>query len=178
MGLKLGRSRKLSARRVAGVCGMLALIFLMACAVDSRVGVLPESPPQSKPFQMTANPFRNRVMRVARAQLGKSYRRGGVSPGSGFDCSGLVFFTHRQAGLNVPRTSRSQLDAAKKVPLHNIEPGDLVFFQLDSKVSHVGIYIGGDEFIHAPSEGKKVSRDSLSKPYWVKRFVAAGNFYN
>jgi NlpC/P60 family len=180
MGLKMGCLPGVSPSRVAVRCGILGLIFLTACAVDKPVGTLSERSdrPQSKPFQMTANPLRNRVMLVAKAQLGKSYRRGGISPGNGFDCSGLVYFTHRQAGLNVPRTSHSQLDAVKKVPLDQIEPGDLLFFQLASTVSHVGIYIGGDEFIHAPSEGKKVSRSSLSNRFWLSRFIVAGNFYN
>ncbi|MGH8550544.1 MAG: C40 family peptidase [Methylococcales bacterium] len=116
-------------------------------------------------------------MQEARAQLGKPYRWGGKSPGNGFDCSGLVFFTHRQAGLNVPRMSNSQLSEAKKVSVQDIQPGDLVFFRIDSDTSHVGIYIGGNEFIHAPSDGRKVSRESLDSLYWYNRLIAVGNFY-
>ncbi|MGH8557450.1 MAG: C40 family peptidase [Methylococcales bacterium] len=165
---------------------IIILLFLSACAVntpitqDSNRG-LPHSVEinlkATRPFQKTGNPFRNFVMREARAQLGKPYRFGGETPGDGFDCSGLVFFTHQRAGLKVPRMSLQQLSESKKVALQNIQPGDLVFFKLDSNVSHVGIYIGGEEFIHAPSHGKKVTKESFRNRYWVEHFVAAGHFY-
>jgi cell wall-associated NlpC family hydrolase len=180
-GLKLARERDLSASRAARWWPAVLLAFLSACAVHKPgrqdIGQDHPYPRGGQAFQKTANPYRNLVMQEASAQLGRPYRWGGRSPGDGFDCSGLVFFAHRRAGLNVPRMSQSQFSNAKKVALHDIQPGDLVFFRIDSNASHVGIYIGGNEFIHAPSDGRKVSRESLNSLYWHRRLIAAGNFY-
>ena len=166
---------------------LVMMVFLTACAVDKPVrqnagsqddpfsdetGFTP-----SKQIQKTANRYRNLVLKEARSQLGRPYRWGGKSPRNGFDCSGLVFFTHRKAGLQVPRMSASQLSEANKVSLHKIQPGDLVFFRIRANASHVGIYIGGGEFIHAPSRGRRVSKESLKNGYWYRHLVAAGNFY-
>ena len=161
---------------------MIILVLLSACAGNPTSG-RPGSGRWERndhpvhPYQLTENPSRNLVMRTASRQLGQPYRWGGETPGGGFDCSGLVFFAHQQAGLTVPRISKSQLHAAKKVPIHKIQPGDLVFFRLDAKMSHVGIYLGQNRFIHAPSSGKKVSLGSLNNRYWRKHLIAAGNFY-
>ncbi|MCI0655155.1 MAG: C40 family peptidase [Methylococcaceae bacterium] len=178
--LKLVGVHDLIASWATNRCLVILLVFLSACAVDKPVrqgGHVHPFPGGTAAFQQTANPYRNLVLQEARAQLGKPYRRGGGSPGKGFDCSGLVFFTHRQAGLNVPRMSHAQLSEAQKVDLHAMQPGDLVFFRLDSNASHVGIYIGGNEFIHAPAPGKTVTRESLGSLYWRHRLIAAGNFY-
>lgn len=171
----MNRVRSRSASRAVNSCLIIFVTFLSACAVDRPVGY---GSREHELFQKTADPYRNKVMQEALAQLGKPYRWGGVSPGSGFDCSGLVFFAHQQAGLKVPRMSHSQLSDAKKVALHDIQPGDLVFFRIDSNASHVGIYIGGNEFIHAPSDGRRVTRDALTSLYWSPRLIAAGHFYH
>jgi cell wall-associated NlpC family hydrolase len=111
---------------------------------------------------------------IATAQVGTPYRYGGSSP-RGFDCSGLVYYSYRKAGIEVPRTTRAQLHAAQRVPLSRLNPGDLLFFKLGRQpVSHVAIYAGNGRFIHAPSSGKRVSYDSMSNPYWKNRLVAAG----
>lgn len=118
------------------------------------------------------------VLRTAHAALGEPYRYGGRHPGQGFDCSGLVYYAHRQAGLTLPRTSHAQFVASTPVPRQALQPGDLVFFRLTRrKISHVGIYIGEGRFIHAPSTGKTVSTASISDPYWEKRFVRGGRFF-
>ncbi len=115
--------------------------------------------------------------RIAAAQLGTPYRYGGASP-RGFDCSGLVYYAYRMAGIPVPRTTRAQLRNAHRVPPHQLQPGDLVFFKTGrGPVSHVGIYAGNNRFIHAPSGGKRVSFTLLNDPYWQARFVAAGRYY-
>lgn len=116
------------------------------------------------------------VVAAAAKMVGVPYRYGGSSP-RGFDCSGLVHYAHRQAGITVPRTTGALLDRARPVRSADLRPGDLLFFELDgNKVSHVGIYAGADRFIHAPSTGKRVSWASLRSPFWSSRFIGAGRF--
>lgn len=110
---------------------------------------------------------------LAKNMVGKPYRYGGHSP-SGFDCSGLVYYSYTRVGISVPRTTRSQLRAGIPVASKSLRVGDLVFFDQEGrKFSHVGIYIGNGRFVHAPSSGKHVRIDSLNQRYWRKHFVAA-----
>lgn len=114
---------------------------------------------------------------LAAKLVGAPYRYGGATP-RGFDCSGLVYYSYRKAGIHVPRTTQAQLRNASRVPLSQLEPGDLVFFKLDRRpVSHVGIYSGDNRFIHAPSSGKRVSITTMNDPYWRTRLIAAGRYY-
>ncbi len=114
---------------------------------------------------------------LAAAQIGTPYRYGGATP-RGFDCSGLVYYSYRKAGIRIPRTTQAQLRNADRVPLGQVQPGDLVFFKLDRRpVSHVGIYAGDNHFIHAPSRGKRVSVTPMNDPYWQARLIAAGRYY-
>lgn len=113
---------------------------------------------------------------IAASMVGKPYRYGGRSP-QGFDCSGLVHFSYQRAGLEVPRSTHSQRASSRKVSLSRIGRGDLLFFdQAGKRSSHVGIYLGRDRFVHAPSSGKRVRIDSLNDPYWQKHLVDARRF--
>ena len=88
---------------------------------------------------------------------GKPYRYGGSTP-VGFDCSGLIQYSYARAGVKVPRSTEDLLEASRTIAKRQLRPGDLVFFHQDSKrSSHVGLYIGNDRFVHAPSTGKTVS---------------------
>jgi cell wall-associated NlpC family hydrolase len=101
--------------------------------------------------------------------VGTPYRYGGASPARGFDCSGLVQFSFRRAGIAVPRSTEAQLRASRRVPRSQLRPGDLVFFDQDGKKKgHVGIYLGNGRFVHAPSSGKRVRTDSLDSRYWKR----------
>ncbi len=118
-----------------------------------------------------------RAVYAAYRQLGTPYRYGGSTP-DGFDCSGLIQYAYRRAGIDIPRTTRQQLRQAQPVSLSTLRPGDLVFFRVSRrKVSHVGIYAGGGRFIHAPSSGKQVSYANLNNPFWHQRIIAAGRIY-
>lgn len=104
------------------------------------------------------------------------YRRGGKSPDSGFDCSGFVRYVFLHSlGLDLPASSAAQFVTGIKVARTDMRSGDLVFFRTAGKkrISHVGIYLDGGRFIHAPSAGKTVRVDSLSQTYWSKRFAGA-----
>ena len=111
---------------------------------------------------------------IAQEQIGVRYRFGGMTPATGFDCSGLVYYSYTQAGLTVPRTSRDQFRAARKISLADAQPGDVVFFQDQEKLSHVGIYLGQRRFIHAPSSGRTVSVANIDTPYYQEHLVAVG----
>jgi len=104
---------------------------------------------------------------------GVPYRSGGSDP-SGFDCSGLVQWVFAQHGVPLPRETREQYAAGQKISLRKVQPGDLVFFQTVSRgASHVGVVIGGDQFVHAPSSTGVVRVERFTTSYWARRFVGA-----
>ena len=104
---------------------------------------------------------------------GAPYRSGGVDP-NGFDCSGFVRYVYRQHGVAMPREVREQFRIGKTVDRGRLKPGDLVFFSTVAPgASHVGIVIGGDQFIHAPSERGVVRVENLSSQYWSTRYIGA-----
>ena len=115
----------------------------------------------------------DRAAGQALKMVGKPYRYGGSTP-SGFDCSGLVLYSYHQAGLKVPRDTEHQRIASTPVRLSSLRRGDLIFFDhAGKKNSHVGIYLGGGRFVHAPSSGKEVRSDRLDAPYWKKHISEA-----
>ena len=130
--------------------------------------------PDPAPARIYHQPQTASTIAIAMQQLGVPYRYGGKDP-SGFDCSGLVYYSYRQTGRNIPRNTTGQLSYAKKVRRADMRPGDLVFFRISkNKVSHVGIYIGENRFVHAPSRGKHVQVSYLDNSYWQHRFITAG----
>jgi cell wall-associated NlpC family hydrolase len=116
-----------------------------------------------------------KVTWCARKQQGRLYCWGGSSPKTGFDCSGLTQYAFQQgAGVSLPRTAAAQYNAALKVPETEARKGDLVFFKTRGKqVSHVGIYLGDNRFIHAPRTGKSITTSKLSG-YWKRHLVGFG----
>lgn len=113
----------------------------------------------------------------AKSMIGTRYRYGGSHPGKGFDCSGLIYYSYKKAGANVPRTTKSQYRASRPVSLDRLRRGDLLFFNQEGKrSSHVAIYVGNNRFVHAPSSGKRVRMDSLSSRYWRRHLASARRF--
>jgi cell wall-associated NlpC family hydrolase len=113
------------------------------------------------------------VAGTALSLRGVPYRNGGSDP-AGFDCSGFVTYVFAQNGVKVPRTVSEQFHAGRQVADPQLEPGDLVFFTTVAPgASHVGIAIGGDEFVHAPSSTGEVRVERMSASYWATRFVGA-----
>lgn len=109
----------------------------------------------------------------AMKMVGKPYRYGGASP-AGFDCSGLILYSYRQAGLSVPRSTESQRAAARPIKVSQLRRGDLLYFnQEGKKYGHAAIYLGDNRFVHAPSSGKAVRVDRLDSPYWKKHLSEA-----
>lgn len=114
---------------------------------------------------------------VATRMLGIPYRYGGDSPQRGFDCSGLIHYSFSQAGIHVSRTTDTLYADTFTVEPTGLQEGDLLFFRIEGKVSHVGLYVGGKRFVHAPSSGKRVSYATLDNPYWRDRLVKAGRLF-
>ncbi len=116
-----------------------------------------------------------KVLSTAKSKMGTRYVYG-ASRSSAFDCSGFVVWVMSKNGVSVPRTSAQQARVGKSVAKGSLQKGDLVFFKTtrgSSRVSHVGIYLGGGKFIHASSGGGKVQVNSLSEGYYQKRYVTA-----
>jgi len=109
------------------------------------------------------------------AYVGIRYRRGGTSPETGFDCSGLVQRVFRNAaGLELPRAAADMARLGEKIGRDELRPGDLVFFNTMRRTfSHVGIYVGEGRFLHAPSSGGMVRMDAIGGHYWTSRFNGA-----
>jgi cell wall-associated NlpC family hydrolase len=102
------------------------------------------------------------IVRFARHYLGTRYRYGGASPESGFDCSGFTRFVYAHFGIVLPHFSGGQFGLGRRVSSSRLRPGDLVFFD---GLGHVGIYVGGGRFIHAPHSGTRVAIDPLAGWY-------------
>jgi len=117
----------------------------------------------------------NEITSYALSLQGTPYKYGGNSPSTGFDCSGFVSHVYKHTlGKSLPRSSEaiSRVGVAEKASA--LKPGDLVFFNtLHKSYSHVGIYLGEGQFIHAPSSGKAVSIASMDEEYWSKRYNGA-----
>ncbi len=96
--------------------------------------------------------------------VGTRYRYGGTDPVEGFDCSGLVYYSYGQAGYQRAAHVAELFRAARKISVGEADPGDLMFFQDQTKLSHVGIYLGDGRFVHAPANGQNVAVGSLDSP--------------
>ncbi|MDR3300642.1 MAG: C40 family peptidase [Candidatus Accumulibacter sp.] len=107
--------------------------------------------------------------------VGINYRRGGVNPDSGLDCSGFVHVVFRDAlGKLLPRTAKEQSKVGEVVDKNELQPGDLVFFNTMRRAfSHVGIYLGDSRFMHSPRPGGKIRIESMNQGYWAKRYNGA-----
>ena len=115
------------------------------------------------------------IVEYAKQYLGYKYVSGGASPSKGFDCSGFTQYVYKHFGISVNRTSGAQINNGIAVQKSDLQPGDLVVFNNDAntKIGHVGIYIGDGNFIHAsnPSDGVKIT--TLTSGYYHQRYVGA-----
>jgi cell wall-associated NlpC family hydrolase len=122
---------------------------------------------------------RTEVVLTAMALLESRYRYGGTHPAKGFDCSGLVAYVFENAAQQpLPHNTAEIAGLSRQISRTQLKAGDFVFFNtLNRPFSHMGIYIGGDRFINAPSTGGQVRIDSLKNPYYAKRFESARTLF-
>lgn len=113
-----------------------------------------------------------RAAATAQTQIGVRYVYGASNPGSGFDCSGLTSWAWREAGYSIPRTSSSQYAFTERIAREELRPGDLVFYGYGT-VSHVVMYIGDGNIVHAPGSGRYVRVESLDA-YWTNALIGYG----
>jgi cell wall-associated NlpC family hydrolase len=113
---------------------------------------------------------------TALTMIGRPYKYTGDTP-AGFDCSGLVRYSYLTAGMDLPHGTSALRKLTRSVGLRSARKGDLLFFdQSGKKYSHVGIYVGNDQFVHAPSTGGRVRKDNLTDPYWKKHYLDTRRF--
>jgi cell wall-associated NlpC family hydrolase len=142
---------------------LVVLVSLAGCASA------PQQPASSGSTKSAAELAAGKAV----SMVGKPYKFGGSSP-AGFDCSGLVLYSYKQAGIALPHSTDKQRSGSRLVKISELRRGDLLFFnQEGKKYGHVAIYVGDGRFVHAPSSGKSVRTDRLDNPYWKKHLSEA-----
>ena len=160
----------------------LAVVVLAAMggACATRAGVprpfpgasIPPTAVEPTPEPPVPTPMAS-LIAMALEFRGVPYKTGGSDP-SGFDCSGFVQYVFARFGTLLPREVRDQYRTGQAVDLDEVKPGDLLFFETVSRgASHVGMAIGGGEFVHAPSERGVVRVERYDLAYWARRFIGA-----
>jgi cell wall-associated NlpC family hydrolase len=177
--------------RTTGRCRQsLALLLVAATFAPCVAGAAPASaepaasrstPPIARAektlreFGGRAKDTASEITSYALSLIGVDYKFGGNTPDQGLDCSGLIRYVFQQAtGISLPRTAREQARVGQSVAIDKLQPGDLVFFNTRRfQFSHVGLYVGDNRFIHAPSRGGAVEVVNLDQRYWQKAFNGA-----
>jgi cell wall-associated NlpC family hydrolase len=164
--------------------GTVVLVALSAACASTGAIPRPFPRPAESPSPGTAAPSPvgtaggagYAIAGTALGLRGTPYRNGGSDP-SGFDCSGFVWYVFAQHGIDLPRTVTEQFQRGSSVSSDDVQPGDLVFFRTAGRsVSHVGMALGGDEFVHAPSSRGEVRVERLTSSYWQPRFAGARRY--
>jgi hypothetical protein len=167
-------------QRAATLLALVCIVVTTACA---STGGTPRPFPNPGPPPKPASPIapnideglpsvgHDRLIETALDLRGIPYKNGGTDP-TGFDCSGFTQYVFAQYGLSLPREVREQFGVGQAVDRTELEPGDLIFFTTTGPgASHVGIAVGGDAFVHAPSSSGVVRVERLGSSYWATRFV-------
>ncbi len=146
--------------------------------IDTFFIVFPEDYAAARIKKSGKGNLRSELVKTAKRFIGIPYRWGGTTAKNGFDCSGLTMVSYRLNGLNLPRVSRSQFKAGKWVSKKKLRQGDLVFFATKggTRVTHVGMYVGDGNFIHAPRTGKNVRIEKLSNKFFAKTYVGGRTY--
>ncbi len=157
------------------IIGFISLLLTGCASQPARLPEVEAEPAAAAAPIVNASDEASSVALQALAYLGTPYRTGGLSPQTGFDCSGLVAYAYRQgAGLALPRNTFDLSHLGQAVRRSELRPGDLVFYNTQRReYSHVGIYLGENRFIHAPASGGEVRVENLRANYWMRRYSGA-----
>lgn len=152
------------------LCAVGSAVLLTACSTTKTAK---KTSPVPANIVVGAGPDRA-IAVFALQYLGMPYVYGGSSPQTGFDCSGLVQYSARYSkGLIIPRTTEQQSTAGQAVNASQLAAGDLIFFNTSGqRISHVGIYLGNDLFIHSPNSNGVVRVENINTPYWKPRITS------
>ncbi len=155
----------------------LAVLLLAVAGQSVQAAETDQAPDQNRVLARISS-FTDRATNLAieaMSLIGIHYRRGGNSPENGLDCSGMVRYVFKQSNdIDLPRTSAEMSRVGDQVEKNDLQPGDLVFFNTVRRAfSHVGIYLGDNKFIHAPTPGSAVRIESMDLAYWKARFNGA-----
>lgn len=158
----------------------VAALMLICQPVMAAEAPAMQQPPAAETEQSGWSSSAQEILINALSLTGIKYKYGGNSPETGFDCSGFVRYVFQQAAnLTLPHGARAISQIGQTVPVEQLRPGDLVFFNtLKSAFSHVGIYLGNNRFIHAPSSGGGIHVVNMTDDYWSKRFNGARRIDN
>ena len=159
---------------------ILALIVALALAACGTSGSRPEGQAGTISQPRLASEQGNEIAFYALGLIDTGYRFGGKNPEAGLDCSGMVSYIYdRAVGLKVQGSAADIARRGRAIARDALRPGDLVFFNTrNAPFSHVGIYLGDDRFVHAPSTNGRVRIDALGDRYYAQRYEAARTFFD
>ena len=154
------------------------LAFLLAACTGTPP--VPERTSASQTKRAEFSEQGNEVTLYALGLIDTGYRFGGKNPQAGLDCSGMVsYIFNKAAGVNIAGSAADIARQGRQIERNNLRPGDLVFFNTrNAPFSHVGVYIGEERFVHAPSSNGRVRIDQLGDRYYAQRFVAARSYFD
>jgi len=161
--------------QAACIAGALDTLFAPSMLYELAASIEPAIDAQTQQATNSVEDPHRLLVEFALQLRDIRYRRGGRAPATGFDCSGFVHYVFAKVlGLDLPSDSASQYASGEKIARADMQAGDLVFFHTRGKrISHVGIYLGEGQFIHAPTTGERVKVSSLGESYWSRRFAGA-----
>ncbi len=160
-------------RLTGRIAALAASGLLAACSAQEPRSPQEGAEPVSAPAPASPRSVGERAAVIAVRQVGVPYRYGGDGA-DGFDCSGLVHYAYALAGKAVPRTTGDLWRRTRPVQDAELEVGDILFFDIEGKVSHVGLYLGSGRFVHAPSTGREVTIADLHAGYYRSAFIRGG----
>ena len=172
MPLKVIQMITQTARKISILALTITMLGMVSACSTQTVVEGADRHPAKQPVARSST-MGSRAAAVALQQVGVPYLYGGSTTG-GFDCSGLVQYSYSRAGKSVPRTTSQLWSASSTVRREDLQVGDLLFFNIEGKMSHVGMYIGEQRFVHAPSSGRTVTVGKLTSPYYSSAFIRAG----
>jgi cell wall-associated NlpC family hydrolase len=160
--------------RTLAACGLV--LVLAACGMSPVI----ERSPETQSLRPEDSEQGHEVVLFALGLIDTGYRFGGKNPEAGLDCSGMVSYIYNKAvGVKVSGSAADIARKGRRIERGGLRPGDLVFFNTrNAPFSHVGVYIGDDRFVHAPSTNGRVRIDHLKTAYYAQRFEAARTYFD